>query len=243
MAKMYGGRSRYLVRTELTSVMKVLGYSLLLIALWFFVFIKYYTFFISAVGLTGVAVSGFLIIWFVSSRIKKNERRADNFEQGWLAEEVIAEELAKLPDEFVVFQDIDIGRGNIDFAVVGSTGVFAIEVKSMRGTIAFNGRTLTRNGYAVERDMLGQSRIEASFLQKILREAGKEFTVIPILVFANYARMKLGLRPVEGVIVVQTGFLNKAIQERPTVLTTEQIGALGKIIEPKCNQHELKAGN
>jgi len=71
------------------------------------------------------------IIWFIYRERTKAEKEYYKFYRGGKAEGAIYYELAKLSNYFFVFQDIKIGdQGNIDFVVLGPTGLFSIEVKS-----------------------------------------------------------------------------------------------------------------
>jgi hypothetical protein len=98
-------------------------------------------------------------------------RRIDHFEQerkrwrkGAAGECVVADVLAALSDEFSVINDVSTASGNLDHVIVGPTGVFAIETKNWRGTIAAdNAGELVLNGKAAstphvknfERRMMG----------------------------------------------------------------------------------------
>lgn len=72
-----------------------------------------------------------LLIPLGYSLAKLFEKRSHRFSRGIWGEESIKRELLRLPHDFYVFQDLSLRHGgDIDFAVIGPTGIFAIEVKS-----------------------------------------------------------------------------------------------------------------
>ncbi len=59
------------------------------------------------------------------------EKRSKRFSRGIWGEESVMRELLKLPDDFYIFHNLSLRHGgDIDFAVIGPAGIFAIEVKS-----------------------------------------------------------------------------------------------------------------
>ncbi len=68
-------------------------------------------------------------------------RRARVEETGAAGEREIIPFLKKLPDTYTVICDLDFtdSYGNIDHLVIGPTGVFSIDVKNWKGTVAADG--------------------------------------------------------------------------------------------------------
>jgi hypothetical protein len=54
-------------------------------------------------------------------------------------EHSVAATLARLPDDFFIFNDVKAKFGNLDHVVVGPTGLFAIETKDWRGVVTPDG--------------------------------------------------------------------------------------------------------
>ena len=121
--------------------------------------------------------------------------------------------LQKLPDTFSVFRGLQInGPWDVDFIVVGPTGVFTIEAKSHKGKIGFDGSQLTHNGYRFsEKDILKQAMTQAwdthNYLQKSI---GQDIFVKPIIVFAR-AKTRFGMKPINNVSVIQTQWLGEMV--------------------------------
>jgi hypothetical protein len=163
---------------------------------------------------------------------------AEHFRQGLDGEEVTAEELQKLPDEYTVIQDVSIPgmKTNIDFVVLGTNGVFAVEVKSHRGEITYDGRQLRRNGYPLEKDFLRQSRTEATALTEYLQaNVDRNLYANPILVFSDQkARLKFGKLPLNGVVVIRVDWLNEQIVKSriPQIISPQSIDQIITFLTP-----------
>jgi hypothetical protein len=56
-----------------------------------------------------------------------------------VGEHLVAEVLRTLPNEFVVVNDVTKRFSNIDHIVIGPTGVYVIDTKNWKGTVAANG--------------------------------------------------------------------------------------------------------
>lgn len=139
------------------------------------------------------------------------ERKSDRFFLGRSGEKVIKQELAKLSNDYSVFADVYIGtnKGNIDFVVVGPSGIYIVEVKSHKGSIDFNGFDLTRNGRRFEKNIINQVHGQTFALRNYLKEkTGKDLYINSVLVFSSkYAKMRFGLKPVANIQIVQKNFL------------------------------------
>lgn len=154
---------------------------------------------------------------------------AKYFRQGIDGEEVTAQELQKLPDEYTAIRDVHIPgmKTNIDFVVLGANGLFTIEVKSHRGEITYDGRQLRRNGYPLEKDFLRQSRTEATALTEYLQaNVDRNLYANPILVFSDQkARLKFGRTPLHGVVVIRVDWLREQVVKNraPIVISPQYI--------------------
>ena len=92
-----------------------------------------------------------LLMWLVGRlafrRMDKLDKERESMLKGAAGETSVARTLSKLPDEFLVVNDVQTPNGNLDHAVIGPTGVFVIETKNCRGVIGADGNgELTLNG-------------------------------------------------------------------------------------------------
>ena len=81
-------------------------------------------------------------IWWFWRRFDKEIRSARMEETGAAGEREIIPFLKKLPDTYTVVCDLDFADsyGNIDHLVIGPSGVFSIDVKNWKGSVAPDGQ-------------------------------------------------------------------------------------------------------
>jgi hypothetical protein len=222
MAKIYGQASGYLIKQErwnwrLGFICATASFLILYVISY-----RYLTFGTASV----IAVSVLLpIVWALTKGQKYFLEIADRFRRGRKGEGSVYFVLRdKLPPPFIVFEDVNISnKGNIDFVVIGPTGIFAIDVKSYKGEILFNGKNLLINEKPFRKNILGQVKAEAFELNQYLKSKIEwDYFVKPVLVFSNHKSfMQFGFRPVDGVFVIKTPFLVELLTKGPRVLTAE----------------------
>ena len=215
MPQFYGKSSSYLIKNDIKNSALAMGLVLFVLLVVWLIF-KFYS-----PGAAGIAaLIGIVIIIKVAEPfIDLLNRKSNKFYRGLNGEQEIKEVLKQLPDDFFVFQDLNFPskRGNIDFAVLGPTGLFTVEVKSHKGSIGFNGYEMTLNGRTFpERNILRQSFSEAIRLKNYLKETtGQEVYVKSVLVFSRGYGLRFGLKPLNNVYVVGKDFLLDLIQNQP----------------------------
>ncbi len=94
---------------------------------------------------------------------------------------------------YSVFHDIEFERFNIDHALIGPGGIFAIETKSLsmpsrrKAVVAFDGKRVLVDGNVPDRDPIGQAEAGADRLRDLLKSmTGREFTVRPVVLFPGW---------------------------------------------------------
>jgi hypothetical protein len=156
---------------------------------------------------------------------------------GKLGEWNVKEELLKLPDEYHVFSNVVVGKGDIDFVVIGPSGVYAIEVKGHSGRIAFDGSRLTKNGWSLDKDFIGQAHYEAMDLKKFLEDHGQKIYVKSVLVFSSSrAFIKVEAAPIREVSVMHIDSMLKFINYNPSL----DPGQVARLVEILANTYEKK---
>jgi len=172
---------------------------------------------ITKAGYVGsVVVIGLMGI--ILSLVEKRKKSVDRWVNGIEGEGQVVEELEKLPDNYVALRGLKVKEHlDVDCTVVGPTGVFAVEVKSHKGKIGFDGQGLTRNGRRFKKDFLRQTTAEALGLRDKIRNLAKiELYVEAIVVFSNkYASVRLGQQMVRGCRVIGRDWLNNIIEISP----------------------------
>ncbi len=135
-------------------------------------------------GILEILLQIFIVVLFIAAMIEANRwcKKTNNYLTGDDGEVIIEDILKKLPDEFIVIPDLKLPKqGNIDFVVVGPTGIFALEVKNFRQLYNFN---LAKN---YRKSSVYQTNRNAITLGTYLRTTLNDPYVIavPVLVFAK----------------------------------------------------------
>jgi hypothetical protein len=158
----------------------------------------------------GVAVFYFVSIKSLEQAGLKLKKRISDADTGAKAEQVVAEALQELPDDYYVFHDLEFPGFNIDHVVLGPNGIFLVETKSQKGNITQENDVLLRNGRKFFKDFLNQCWSQTYSLRDHLgaeRLGGQ--TIMPILCFSRGFIQIRGL--VRGVEVLNIRFLRPYI--------------------------------
>lgn len=153
------------------------------------------------------------VLKFLGHFLDINELGSVKAYRGLRGEEEVLKVLQKLPDTFSVFRGLQInGPWDVDFVVVGPTGVFTIEAKSHRGMIGFDGQQLTHNRHRFsEKDILKQAMTQAWDTHNYLQSStGQDIFVKPVVVFVK-AQTRFGMKPINNVSVIQIQWLKDIV--------------------------------
>jgi hypothetical protein len=212
MAQVFGEKSEYLIKKD-----RYFRYlAAILLVLYFFILFYLWSVFKNSNYLL-ISFLALVLLYLLKRLIEQKLDISDKFYSGRNGEYEICDELEKFPDEYSIFQDVklDSMNGNIDFVVIGPTGIFVIEVKSQRGKVEF------KREY--EQKFLRQTMNEAMNLHNHLRQnIGKDYFVNPVLVFSR-ASVRFGLTPVNKVYVIGKAFLKELILTGKKRLSQEEI--------------------
>jgi hypothetical protein len=140
---------------------------------------------------TGVALIAAL---WAARKIRAALKEARQYREGRDGERIVAERLEELRSEgFHPLHDIAGGDFNIDHVLVGPSGVFAIETKTLhkRGgaeeKAEFNGREILVQGAPLPRNPVTQAQANANWLRDFLREStGRSLTVTPVVILPGW---------------------------------------------------------
>jgi len=137
--------------------------------------------------------SGIFIPIRLKMLIKGNIKNLKRIRKALKTEREVEKILKDLSDEYSVYRNISFGYGDIDAAVIGPTGVFAIEVKYNKGLISQDnkGHINVIDGIEPKKDYRRQVIGESLQLKKYLdKETGEKIWVFPVLVFPIASVMK-----------------------------------------------------
>lgn len=207
MAKFYGKSSEHLVKKDLKNYVLSSGLVLVPLAL-IVIVLKVFT---GTAALVAIVILAIVAV-FLEPVTDLFGRRSRQYARGWDSEADIKAGLTKLPDNFSVFRDVQIGdnKGNLDFVVVGPPGIFILEVKSHSGEVGYNGVALTLNGRPFrDKDFFRQVHGQTWALKNYLKQAaGANPYIHGALVFSNpRARLHFGYTPVSNIYIIQKDYL------------------------------------
>jgi hypothetical protein len=216
MAKFYGKESRYLINSDHEYFLWAIGVVVAPVVL-IAILAKFSS---PAVLITAAVVLLLFVLKGMQPIVFYLKTKSEKFYKGRYGEKDIRKELSELPDAYSVFQGVMLDKvhGDIDFVLVGPQGILSLEVKSLGGEIAYNGRTLTING----RELVGKNFLEQAFgearaIGRFLRQhLDVDIYVKPVLLFSyEYATMQFGLESVDNVYIIQKHNLFSLIHSFP----------------------------
>lgn len=165
--------------------MVLLSFLLLLLVLYILVILIISRSFFSSLGW----YVNFSIILLLAITVAFAIRWAMPWKKSAEGEEEVYKELIRLPPEYLFIADFHKNRkGNVDFVVIGPTGIYAIESKNTKnGTITLENDSIYINGSLFKDiDPLKQAYEESIQIQDYLKESlALALPVTPLLVFAN----------------------------------------------------------
>jgi hypothetical protein len=230
MARFYGSKSEYLTHQEQRhrkTVSSWIFFVILAVGLTFYICIKALDLSdptaSAMISLVAAGIAGLSAYRLTSSKMERAEKVANQFHKGRKGEYSIYDKLLPLGENFFVFEDVRMPRmGNIDFIVLGPTGIYTLEVKSHQGRIGYRNGQLTRDGYLFEKDIMRQARGEAAAVSQYLEEKfNHNYFVKAVLVFSNpQAKIPVEFRnPIDNVFVCPAHGLVHFLMDRPPVFT------------------------
>jgi hypothetical protein len=186
-------------------------------------------------GIIAIPVASFCL-W----RVWKSNRRLKDIRLGLDGERRVAEVLDDLRSSgYHVFHDLvpEEKLGNLDHVVVGPSGVYAIETKTMRKIPKARSQidhtdhdTLQIGGHEMKHGHLQQAERLAKLLHREIQQyADLNIAVQPVLVYPGWW---IGKRPRERrVWVLNDGMLHGAIANQPPTLTEPEIKLIASHLE------------
>ena len=227
MAKIVNAKSRYLIANSIICAIAAIVVAELIVY-------EVYKFLIYNIksGTTTISFFASVIVYGVLICIsyvifKRYDKTSLSYLYGLNGEDKVFSELQKLSDEYAIIQDVVSLNGlygNIDFIVLGPTGVFAIESKSGRGKIEYIEGTLYKNNKKFSRSPIKQVKGNAlAFHEYIKQKFDRDVYVIPAVVFSSYVDIKFGDKKIDDAFVVQKNWLNNVILDQSSELLDSEL--------------------
>lgn len=216
----------------------IIGATYLWISYLFFLMVQRTSF--SILGIIISSIICFVAFKVIQSQEKQNRKDITKNNNTWgrgsEAESIVGESLSLLKDEYKVIEDLNTGHGNIDFIVIGPTGIFTIEVKASRGRISYSNGSLFINGKVPEKDYLTQTESERYWLlRELSQHFNRNYTVIGLLEFPygkiDKSTIKGPLR--ENIWVGEGTFHQYLIKNSRNFLSTKEISDIYVFLSSK----------
>ena len=166
-------------------------------------------------------------------------RRLVRFQKGAVGEQSVAELLARLPDDYVLLNDLVLPGhpGNIEHVLIGPCGVVVIETKRWAGAVACTGDRWSVNGYP-RSDVTRQAISGAIAVKKCVARGGAGVSgwVEAVAVFTHPLGRLVLDRPAPTVARLSELMNYLTVRAHPPKLTSYSVGALAQIL-PWMERH------
>lgn len=160
--------------------------------------------------------------------------RASTFRNGAVGGSRVAEVLASFPDDWYIFNDMIVGRSQIDHIVICPKGVYTIETKNYQGTIYGNAEKREWSQFIDDHETkfynpVKQGDGHSLSLKKYLHESGvKKVWVNTIVVFNELEGVLKVYSPKVPVIYVSG--LKDFFDNRPKVLSPHECAEMAETV-------------
>lgn len=162
--------------------------------------------------------------------IKGKIRNYLTWGRGAGAELIVKRSLMSLSNDYRIISDFQMDKGNIDHICIGPTGIFAIEVKAHKGVISCIDSKLKRGNQDIG-GFLGQAKKGSVYLNHLIKEkTGKDYFVIPLLVFPSAQIDNSINHQIEGVWVGGNGFERWVVENCKNALSLGEIEIICQIL-------------
>jgi hypothetical protein len=94
---------------------------------------------------------------------------------------------------YKIFHDVAGEKFNVDHVLIGPTGIYAIETKTMsipngrKATVEYDGEKVTVAGFSPDRDPIVQAKAQSLWLRDLVEDStGKSFGVRPVVLYPGW---------------------------------------------------------
>ncbi|MBP1741591.1 MAG: hypothetical protein H6Q48_3884, partial [Deltaproteobacteria bacterium] len=140
---------------------------------------------------TALALVAFCFAWIKIRKIRNRVRILRQAEEG---EKAVGQYLEALREKgYKVLHDIVARKFNLDHVLVGPSGVYVIETKTIskpakgQAVVEYDGEKVTVNGHSPDRDPVMQARALSRWLQEFIKDStGESFKVRPVVIYPGW---------------------------------------------------------
>ena len=127
-------------------------------------------------------------------KIFQIRRKVRNLRQGREGEKAVGQYLEKLREKgFQILHDVPGKNFNIDHVVIGQSGIFVIETKTIskpksgKPIIEYDGAEVRVDGFTPDRNPIMQAKALTGWLRELIKEStGRDFAVRPVVLYPGW---------------------------------------------------------
>ena len=134
----------------------------------------------------------------------------------------------QVPEGFRLLRNLETQSGRIDGVVVGPTGVYVLVFNDTPGRVSSRNNTLYINGKPQANGVKGV-KDRAQWVRKHLAQAGVQVQPVPVLLFRR--AFVEARRPVMGVWVVSSSYLERFVQKEREPLQASEIQRIYEVLK------------
>jgi hypothetical protein len=193
--------------------------------------------------LTSIGAIGIIIYCLI--KVLRYRKAVRILKLGRDGERAVGEFLERLREHgYRIFHDIVGGDFNIDHLLIGETGIYTIETKTIskpvRGNheIQFDGDIIKIGRYELDRNPVTQAKAQAKWIKELIMDlTGRRIKVQPVVLFPGwYCRQPKG----SEVWVLNPKALNGFLEKTNTVLKKEEVYLLSTHLSRYVRNTPLK---
>ena len=140
------------------------------------------------------SICAVIMIAYCSYKILSAKRKLQNLKLARNGEKAVGEFLERFREQgYRVFHDVVGGNFNIDHLLIGKTGIYTIETKTLskpikgKSEIHYDGNQITVNGFTPDRDPIVQAKAQASWVKDLVKDlTGKVYRVQPVVLYPGW---------------------------------------------------------
>ena len=183
-----------------------------------------------------------LVVAFAVRTVFRHRRAMANLKQGLAGERTVGFVLEELRVQgYRVFHDIPGANFNIDHVIIGPTGIYTIETKTLskpfrgQSKIIYDGDNLRRDdGLSMDED-LDQACAQTRWLADLLNQGRKEvYTVTPVLLYTGWWVENIASKEKRRVWVLNEKALSSFLAHESSVLSSAEVDALANSLSQYC---------
>lgn len=140
------------------------------------------------------SIGAVILIAYCAYKFLSAKRKLQNLKLARNGEKAVGEFLDRFREKgYRVFHDVVGGNFNIDHLLIGKTGIYTIETKTLskpiegKSEIHYDGNQITVNGFTPDRDPIVQAKAQASWIKELVKDlTGKVYRVQPVVLYPGW---------------------------------------------------------